>query len=99
MVGVGDGAALGRAAPPEGHLDGVDDELGADVVGDGPPDDAAAERVEHDGQVHLALAGRVLGDVHHPQPVRSGRVEGPVHEVLAGSAPGSRRVQPRPLRR
>lgn len=45
--------------------------------------DAAAERVEQDGQVHVARRGGVLGHVHHPQPVRLGRVGVPVHEIVA----------------
>ena len=73
VVGVGHGLARGWPAPPERHLDGVDDELGTDVVGDRPAHDSAAEGVEDHGQVHLAVAGGVLGDVHHPQPVRPGR--------------------------
>jgi len=60
---------------PDGHLDGIDDKLGSDVVGDGPAHHAAAPGVEDDGQVDLALCGRVLGDVHHPKTIRFARVE------------------------
>jgi hypothetical protein len=35
----------------------------------GPADDAAAEDVDDDAAVELALAGGVLGDVGDPQPV------------------------------
>jgi len=68
---------------PDGHLHGVDHELGADVVGDGPADDPAAEGVEHHRDVDLALGRRVLGHVHHPQPVSLGGIEGPVDQVVA----------------
>jgi hypothetical protein len=54
---------------PDGHLERVDDQLVAHVVGDRPAHDAAAPGVEDDGQVDLALAGGVLGHVHDPQPV------------------------------
>ena len=50
-------------------VQGVDDEFGADVVGDGPAHDLAAEHVEHRGAVDLAFTGRVLG-VGALQPVR-----------------------------
>jgi len=66
VVGVGDGLTLRWAAPPDRHLHGVDHELGPRVIGDRPAHDPTAERVEDHGQVHLAVAGGVLGDVHHP---------------------------------
>jgi hypothetical protein len=55
-----------RAAAPAGHLQGVDDQLGAHVVGDRPAHDGAAEDVEDGGAVDLALSGGVLGDVGDP---------------------------------
>ena len=36
----------------------------------GPLDDLAAEDVQDRAAVDLALAGRVLGDVGAPQPIR-----------------------------
>jgi hypothetical protein len=62
LIRVGDALLGGRAPAPERHLQRVDHQLGADVVGDRPPDDAAAPGVEDDGQVGLALAGGVLGE-------------------------------------
>src|SRR5206468_11257177 len=38
VVGVTDGLPLRRPPTPDRHLQGVDDELGADVIGDRPPD-------------------------------------------------------------
>ena len=73
---------LGRAPAPDRHLEGVDDELGADVVGDGPAHHPTAPGVDDDGQVALALWGGVLGDVHHPEAVRSFGVERTLHQVL-----------------
>jgi len=66
-------------------LDGVDDELGTDVVGDRPAHDSAAEGVEDHGQVHLAVGGGVFGDVHYPQAVRSSGVELAADEIIAGA--------------
>jgi len=74
---------LGPAAP-QGHLEGVDDELGTDVVGDGPADDPAGPGVEDDGDVHLAAVGGVLGDVSDPQLVGPVHGELAVHQIVAG---------------
>ena len=56
---------------PDRHLERVDDKLGADVIGDRPANDAAAERVEHDRAIELAGVGGRLGDVPDQQPVRA----------------------------
>ena len=84
---------------PDGHLHGVDHELGTDVIGDGPADHPAAPGVEDDAQVDLALFGRVLGHVHHPQRSGSVRLNLRWTRSSDGVASGSRRVQPRHLRR
>jgi hypothetical protein len=41
VVGVHHRAGLVPVASPDGHLQGVDDEFGAEVVRDRPADDAA----------------------------------------------------------
>ena len=84
VITVGDRVASRWTTSPDGHLEGVNDELGADVIGDGPAHHPATEGVEHDGQVHLALAGRMLGDVHDPETVGLGGIEDPVHQVFGG---------------
>jgi hypothetical protein len=53
------------------HVEGVQDQLGAQVVGHRPADDPTGEGVQDDRQVQPAIAGALLGDVGHPQPVRS----------------------------
>jgi len=53
----------------DGHVDGIEDQLGAQVSGHRPADDSAAEHVHDDGQIEEALPGRQIGDVGHPQPV------------------------------
>jgi len=59
----------------QGHLESVDDEVGAQVVSDGPAHDPAGVDVEDHGAVDPALAGAVLGDVGDPEPVRCIRGE------------------------
>jgi hypothetical protein len=51
------------------HVEGVQDQFGAQVVGHRPADDPAGEAVQHDREVQPAFAGALLGDVGHPQPV------------------------------
>ena len=71
VVGVHHRAGLASVASPDGHLQGVDDELGAEVIRDRPADDATREGVDHSRQVDLAFCGRVLGDIADPEDVRS----------------------------
>jgi hypothetical protein len=52
------------------HVEGVQDQVGAQVVGHRPADDPAGEAVQHDREVEPTLAGALLGDVGDPQPVR-----------------------------
>ena len=80
-VAVNHGAGRGSAAPA-GHLQGVDDQLGAQVVGDRPPDNGAAEDVEDRGAVDLALGGGVFGDVGDPQPVGCVGEEAALHQIV-----------------
>ena len=77
-----------------GHLQGVDDQLGAQVISDRPADHAAGVDIQHDRAVHPPAAGAVLGDVGDPQPVGAVGDEPPVdvigpgrHVPHAGTAP------------
>jgi hypothetical protein len=81
VVGVVHGPGGGFAAP-DGHVQRVDDQFGAQVVGDRPADHEAAERVDHDRQVDLAVGGGVFGDVGAPQPVGLVGVEQPADQVV-----------------
>ena len=56
-VRVDDRARAGAALPAR-HLQGVDDELGADVVGDRPADDPSGEHVDDGAAVDPAVAAR-----------------------------------------
>lgn len=70
-----------RPAPPPSHVQSVEDQLGAQVIGDRPSDDAAGEDVQDDRAVDPALSGAVLGDVGDPEPVRAVGGEPPVDQV------------------
>lgn len=83
-VVVRDGLALSRLASPDGHLQRVDNEFGADVIRDRPAHHASAERVEHRGEIHRAFTGPMFGHVHHPQSVGTVGVELAADEILAG---------------
>jgi hypothetical protein len=63
------------------HVQGIKDQLGAQVLSHRPPDDPAGEGVQHHRQVQPTLAGALLGDVGHPQPVRSWRSEVALDQV------------------
>jgi hypothetical protein len=79
MNGSGRGPAL-----PERHLQGVNDQLRAQVVGDRPANDPAGEHVQDDGEVDPALAAAVLGDVGDVEPIGLVGGEPPLHQILGG---------------
>jgi len=68
-----------------GHAQRVVDQCRLATPIDGPADHLAAEGVEHDAAVDLALPGRVLGDVGEPQDVRTVDGEVALDQVLFGS--------------
>jgi hypothetical protein len=73
----------------------VGDELGAHVIGERPPHDAAAGEVDDGGEVGPALPGGDVGDVATPAGVELGaRAEVPVRRGLRPSSlhPGRRTV-------
>lgn len=67
---------------PTGHVQGVDDELGAQVVSDRPAHAPSGVDIDHRGAVHPALAGAVLINVGDPQPVRGIGAEPALDVVL-----------------
>jgi len=79
--------ANGFAAQP-GHVQGVGDQLGAQMIGDRPAHHAAGEDIEDDRGVDPALTGAVLGDVGDPQPVRALGDEAAVDQVRPGRSRG-----------
>lgn len=76
---------------PAGHLDGVEDHLGAHVRRDPPPDDHAGERVDDEAHVRDTGPGRHERQIRRPEPVRSGRGELPLHQIRM---PRRRRIRP-----
>ena len=78
-----------RLALAHGHLERVEDQLGAQVVGHRPADDAAREGVEHDREMHEAHGHRPRracpreggGDVGDPELVRRHGGEVALHQV------------------
>src|ERR1019366_8133156 len=61
-VGMEDQSTFGTAVG-ERHGEGVRDELGAHVLGQGPPDDSTRRQVDDGGQVGPPLPGGDVGDV------------------------------------
>jgi hypothetical protein len=59
------GLALG-----DRHVQGVQDQFGAQVLSHGPADDPPGEGIEDHGEIEPALVGALLGDIGDPQPVR-----------------------------
>jgi hypothetical protein len=59
-----------RSAAGDRHLERVDDELGAEMVGHRPADHAAAVAVDYRGEVQPARPGRDMGDLRDPKLVR-----------------------------
>jgi hypothetical protein len=103
VVGVHDRLTLWWLASPAGHVQRVDDQLGAQVIGDRPAHDAAGPGVDDTTQIDLALGGRVLGDVAAPEPIRTVHAEVAIDQVrirrgrrvAAGtSPPAARPMQP-----
>ncbi len=80
-VAVMNHVAAGQITPPDRHLQGVEDEVGAEVVGDLPADDGSAVDVEDEGDVHPSLPGRGVGDVGQPQLVGPGRHEAAIDQI------------------
>src|SRR3990172_5799420 len=74
------GEILGSPAPDR-HLEGIEGELGAERARHPPADDPAGKDVDDEGGVAEAGPGRDVRQIGHPEPVRSGRAEAPVHEI------------------
>jgi hypothetical protein len=73
------------ATARNGHLERVDDEFGAEVVGERPANDPAAVEVHHRGQIQPALPRPDVGDVGRPEPVRFAWMEVTLDQVRGGA--------------
>ena len=80
----------------DGHADRVQYQLGAQVVGPGPPDDLAGTGIDHHGEVQDSLPGPQIRDVSDPLLVRRPGDELSLNEVRGGGRLGvmSREVVP-----
>lgn len=72
----------GGLASPASHVDRVDDELGAQMIGDRPADASAREHVDHGRAVDPSLARSMLRDVSHSELVRGIRGEDSFHVLF-----------------
>src|ERR1700722_5145059 len=79
LVGVVNDA--GRIAPVNRHIQRIEYELGAQVIRHGPANDAAAARIQHDGDVQESRPGRNIRDICDPELIRAISDELPVNEV------------------
>jgi len=74
-----------RSPSPTRHLQGIDDQVGARVVGDRPAHNHPRIHIQHRAAVHRACAGAVFGDVGDPQRVRTVGDEPTLHQVIRSS--------------
>jgi hypothetical protein len=58
--------AVGEIAPPQRHLERVEHQVGAEMVGELPAHDHARVHVEDERDVQPALPRRHVGDVGEP---------------------------------
>src|SRR5579859_2407237 len=95
-------------AAVQSHLQCVDRQLGAQMIGERPAHDASAERIQDDRQIEPALPRAHVRDVRYPKFVRCGRIEVAVHQLRRlscwrnrsdGGASKSLRAAPRQARR
>ena len=82
-IGVMDESILGAAAGDR-HLDCIGDQLGSEVLTQGPADHFARVAIEHRRQVEPALPTAAVGDVGDPEAVGLDRVPLAADEVGRG---------------
>lgn len=71
-------------ASPAGHVQGVDHQSGAQVIGDGPADHPPRPGVDDHSQIHLPFQSGVFGYVGHSKPVGAGWMELAVDQIVGG---------------
>jgi hypothetical protein len=93
MIGMMDD--LLRMTLQDSHLQGIQDELGAQVDRHSPTDDPAAPGVHHDGQVQEPAPGTDVGDIRHPEFVGTAGREVALDQIgrlaCSGLSPGRTR--------
>ena len=86
LVGVVNQPRVGPATS-EAHLQRVDDQLCAHVLGHRPADDRPREGVLHRRRVDPALPAAQIGDVSDPEHVGGSGAEVPLHQVIGDPHP------------
>ena len=86
LVGVMDDR--GGASLSHRHVQRVEDQFGAQMVGHRPPHHPAAEHIEYNGQIQESRRSRDVGDISDPQPVRGLGLEATLDQVPARGGPG-----------
>jgi hypothetical protein len=77
-----------------GHVQRVDDELGAHVLSHRPADDRAGVGVLDRGEVQPAFPGAQVGDVGEPQHIRTGGAKATLDEIVSDPDAGRDRCSP-----
>ena len=75
----------GGASLSHRHVQRVEDQFGAQMVGHRPPHHPAAEHIEYDGQIQESRRSRDVGDISDPQPVRGLGLEATLDQVRRGA--------------
>jgi hypothetical protein len=70
-----------RPTLTEGHVQGIQNQLGSQMVCHRPADHLAAPDIHDDRQIEEARHGRNVGDVGDPQLVGAGGLEVAVHQI------------------
>src|SRR5690349_6461948 len=78
-----------RPTVREGHLERVNDELGAHVIGHAPTDDPTAVDVLNGREIEPALPALQIRDVGDPEPVGPAGGEGAIDQVIANANAGN----------
>src|SRR5579859_2739825 len=86
------------ATVPDGHLEGIEGQVGSERGADPPADDRPAEGVDDERAVDEPGPGPNVGQVGDPQAVGSRRAEDPLHEVSRALADERRLRRSDPLR-
>ncbi len=76
-----------RPASPDRHVQGIDHQLGPQVGGHRPAHHAAAEGIDHYGQIQKPRPGPDIGDIGNPELVRPVRRKVPIHQIRGSARP------------
>jgi hypothetical protein len=80
VIGVMD--HLVRTALGESAFDRAQHQLRSQVILHRPADNAPAEHIQHDRQVHESRPSGNVGDIRYPQSIRCCRLKVPLHQIF-----------------